>query len=243
MKNYKLIHFGIGNVGKAFVQLLKENKVRCEKYVPIEEAIGNPALDAHAFSENNMADLESRNIPGLSRKSPLFDIAKIHEKNSFDILSRVMKLEKEAALAGAHHDYDGSHARMIEKYLYTVSSFYISAMLAEFLSLSDMYQAIKDKRSYKSAETQLEALNDLADIREFLKLNPLNGFAQPSPSAARERAMEERRARTMFGLVPSQEMLYRPPADESPVASNLRTMDLEAERRTGFGRLGKCLGR
>lgn len=153
-----------GEIRDAYLlELLKKNKVRCEKYVPIEEAVGNPILGGHAFSEKNMADLESRNIPGISRKSPLFDVAKIHEKNSFDILSRVMKLEKEAALAGAHHDYDGSHARMIEKYLYTVSSFHISAMLAEFLSLPDMFQAITSKRTYKSAETQLEALNDLAD--------------------------------------------------------------------------------
>jgi len=153
------------------VELLKDNHVRCEKYVPIEEAVGNPLLGDRALTERNVTDLESRNLAGLTRKSPLFDIIKIHEPQSATILREDFKpinpedaqnLEKIAKLVGSHHDYDGSHAKLIENFPITISSFRVSVMLSEIISFADMFQAIKSKRTYKSAENELEALWDVS---------------------------------------------------------------------------------
>jgi len=63
------------------VEFLKENKIRCEKYVPIEEAVDNRLLGDRAFTERNITDLESRDLAGLTRKSPLFDISRFMSTN------------------------------------------------------------------------------------------------------------------------------------------------------------------
>ena len=157
-------------------KFLSDNNVRCEKYVPVSEALDNPLLGEKAFSPKNMGELDARGLPNITSNSPLFDIAKLHEKKSSGILRESMHLEKEATLAGAHHDYDRLYAQLFEENPYAVSSFQISNKLAEFLRLTDMYQAIKSKRTYKNSESRLEALLDLTKSVDGKKIHYLVAY-------------------------------------------------------------------
>lgn len=155
---------GIQNNPGEIAIFFNDQRILASKFVPFEKVLSKN-------KQEKTEQIEKLKSLGVNPSLPIGKIMESHEQLSAEILEK-LGLEKEAVLAGSHHNYKKTHSTE-NIYPSSHSSLHIGSEFAsQIIHLGDVQQALESNRYYHMKKPRLKIMAFLIDHADKGLIDP-----------------------------------------------------------------------